>query len=554
MGALATESSTLLAPITRPESFAGKLARELGQAGGGDIYAPSFGGMTEQQREAIPTLSPEDVNERYAPIGPDGKQIKITDHPLPEDVAQSVGKAKSDEIERNGVLSRFANAHSWPVTTAAGMAAFMLDPMNATSAFMPGVGEEAIAARLGASFLARTAARVASGAVAGAASQAPLEALRYDPNGENSLYDAFRNMAFAAAGNAVIGAGIGAVADWWRPPRVREVPGALPAPLPELTPEAEAESVGRSIMRADAATKAEAMRSGIAQLAEGREVNVLPILDSRQMAFITEAASLRETDAKLADVQGVVPVANAEAAETLARVRQVESQMAEARTVDERRALSHRRDELLANTTPEALQEQAAPAETARQIAAQRANIADRLAQIEQERVRIEAGAALSPLPSLANGQSMLYRNGYAQGLSDAEFRQFYDSIYNPERLAENVPHGTESGVQQVPRAEGQARAKIVPEVSRGGEPGIPAEGHGGAGGTEGAQAISGDPEIAAAEAALTPEARASLLPEEQAELAASEAGMSDAEKEAAAYAESAACIGGIPEETDGGA
>src|SRR5260221_2550569 len=162
---------------------------------------------------ASPTLTPEEYNAKYAPLGADGKRVSLVGRPMPEGAAQLVGKAKADEIERHGIIARFSAAHSFPVNFGVGMTAFLLDPLNAATAFIPGIGEEAVLARLGGGLAARMTARVVSGGTAGAAGQAPLSAIRYglgqQEASDYSVRDAFRDMLFAAAGNAVIHAGFG---------------------------------------------------------------------------------------------------------------------------------------------------------------------------------------------------------------------------------------------------------------------------------------------------------------------------------------------------------
>lgn len=210
-----------------------------------------------------PALTPEEYNQRYAPVGNDGKPVSLGDKPMPEAVAKLIGDAKREEIERGNVIGRFENAHSWPANFATGMIGFMLDPLRAASAFVPGIGEEAIMARFGAGFLARTGARTVSGASAGALSQAPIAALQYglgqQEAADYSLRDAFRDILFGGAGNAILHAGIVGPA--------RDVLfGAPSIRTREAAP----------ILDADAQTKHAAASASVAQLVEGRPVDVEP--------------------------------------------------------------------------------------------------------------------------------------------------------------------------------------------------------------------------------------------------------------------------------------
>lgn len=232
--------------------------------------------MIGGERSNVPMLSPEEANKKYAPVGPDGKQVSITDQPMYESVAKQVGKSKADELDRQGVLARYAGTHGLVQQFGVGTAAFLSDPLNMASVFVPGVGEENALAgmsRVGLSGIyARTGARLAEGASGAAFGQAPLSLTKYGLGREEaSDYDlrtAFKDMAFAAAGGAIIHAGLGAAIDKWKSFGGEEPP-AMPEP-PEKHPQADA------ILNADAQTKDEAMRSAVSQVVSGREVDVDP--------------------------------------------------------------------------------------------------------------------------------------------------------------------------------------------------------------------------------------------------------------------------------------
>jgi hypothetical protein len=230
---------------------------------------PSTTEVTPPGSVPTPLLSPEDYNARYAPNGPDGKPVSLGSEPMPQGIAKLVGDAKREEIERDNVSSRFENAHSWPANFAAGTLGFMLDPLRAATAFVPGLGEEAVLARLGTGIAARLGARVVAGATAGAAAQAPLAALQYGLGQEEAsdygLRDAFRDMAFAAAGNAIFHTGIGTA-------------GEILRGRPEAAAEAPMEfREAAPIVAADAQTQHAAMSSAVAEIADGRPVDVEPM-------------------------------------------------------------------------------------------------------------------------------------------------------------------------------------------------------------------------------------------------------------------------------------
>ena len=217
-----------------------------------------------------PMLTPEQYNDRYAPLGNDGKPVSLGEAPLPDAVAKLVGEAKHDEIERENVTARFENVHSWPTNFAAGTLGFMLDPLRASTAFVPGIGEEVVLARLGAGIAARIGARVVAGATAGAAAQLPLSALQYGLGQQEAsdygLRDAFRDVMFAAAGNAIFHTGIGTAGEI-----LRGRPGVAPEEQPAELADA------RPILQADAQTQHAAMSSAVAEIADGRPVDVAPM-------------------------------------------------------------------------------------------------------------------------------------------------------------------------------------------------------------------------------------------------------------------------------------
>jgi len=125
-----------------------------------------------------------------------------------------------------------------------------------------------------------------------------------------------------------------------------------------------------------------------------------PLFDVAAIERISQAASARDRAAQLDAVLKDLPKGDAAAAETLARLQEVDRQLAapEISKADHKK-LSDRRDELLANTNPEALQAAAAPIERRRVLAAERANPAIRIAEIDKEtaNARLEFATAHKP-------------------------------------------------------------------------------------------------------------------------------------------------------------
>jgi hypothetical protein len=127
----------------------------------------------------------------------------------------------------------------------------------------------------------------------------------------------------------------------------------------------------------------------------------LPVVNQRAFELIAEQERLSARDTELAAHLDNLPAGDQNAAETLSRVRAVEAQMENA-SFDERRALARRRDELLADTSPDRLEAAAAPIEQRRVAEAERASIAGRLDEITKEHADLQASMLPQmPLPAL---------------------------------------------------------------------------------------------------------------------------------------------------------
>jgi len=269
------------------DDFSSKVGRALavaGESGGGMVALPldlqaKLPGMDVTP---APMESPESYNAR-APIGPDGQRVHIGDQPMPQPVADMVISALTAKIERDGVIARGAAAHAWPVRLATESAAFMMDPMNAATAFVPGIGEEAALEAVGrvglTGFAGRTAARLGAGFTAGAAQQVPVAALRYGVSQQEvadyTVRDAMKDMVFGGVGNAIFHAGLGTA--FGEIGRKAPVEG-------ETAPTATAHLYPESIIEAPAAVKDAAMRGAVSQIVDGRPVDVAPAFgDPRQL-------------------------------------------------------------------------------------------------------------------------------------------------------------------------------------------------------------------------------------------------------------------------------
>jgi hypothetical protein len=210
------------------EALAAAGGRFGGQAAPGTEfgYTPAFEPPAPDPHEAeeLPAAA---VNEQYAPRGPDGKPISITDQPMSRGLAQVVGKQKTDEVELESRLQRTAAYQSWPVTTGVELAVGLLDPVNLALGVIPGVGEAAVMERLASAGLdglgGRMAARAIAGAGTGVAQSIPLVALQgamaREEGDEFGMREALNGVFQQAVFGAAIHAGIGTARElgWLHP-------------------------------------------------------------------------------------------------------------------------------------------------------------------------------------------------------------------------------------------------------------------------------------------------------------------------------------------------
>jgi hypothetical protein len=131
----------------------------------------------------------------------------------------------------------------------------------------------------------------------------------------------------------------------------------------------------------------------------------LPVINRRAIELAAEQDRLTRRDAELSSSLESLPEGDASAADRLNRLQAVDQQISEATDLAAKRKLNERRDQILVDTNPEALQAAAAPIEQRRAAEAERASIADRLDQITEEHANLQA----STLPEMqlpALGQS----------------------------------------------------------------------------------------------------------------------------------------------------
>ncbi len=379
-------------------------------------------GEMEDDESAPRLMEPDEANQRF------GIEGKLTfDAATTEGVAEELNRLKREELQREDVFRRAqGGAGQWSARFGVGLAASALDPLNIASAFIPVVGPSRYALWLegAGSALGRAGIRARVGAVEGLAGAALLEPIVYgvakSEQADYTAADSMLNLAFGTVLGGGLHAGFGAVADSVRGPLARQIDAMEPA-------EREA-----------------SLRTAIAQVAEGRPVDVeafflrqellsgtslgrsadlppameatlrdvygitaqdMPLIDMPVLANLSEAESLRIRAAQIDEQIAGLSInerAGVAAQETLARLDAVETDLAKA-GLTERKALETRKDELLTNTTPEALRATVEPLEQRRVLQAERSNIDSRLKEMADREGNKAVSALLArndiPLP-----------------------------------------------------------------------------------------------------------------------------------------------------------
>ncbi len=456
---------------------AGSAIRSLGRVAeqgfyqGSGIFPQMLAGMGAEDARfgegpapgSLPTpmLEHDAYQERYAPTGNDGKPASLGEGPLPEAVAKLIGEAKKEEIERDNITARYENAHSWPTNFAMNQLGFMLDPLRAAAAFIPGIGEEALIARLGAGIVGRTAARLGAGAASGAAVMGPISALQYGLGREEAsdygLREALLDTAMGASFGAITHAGIsGPIKDLWRwhkgapivPPPVP--PGGFPPSPDEFQWRVPAQEIARQsfappqpgefetapqppvlpeIRIVDRAT------SGPFALPEPPRAPPSPFrttVEINGVRTVIEAADLPDFERQFAELRAsaaAAPIVEADAETQHAAISTGVAQLADGRPVD---------TEAFFPPVPPA--EPAPGAPPLRDYGAEyEANKARALPpEIEaeppiiQDLYRVLAGASEKTPAEIATGEAQIHRDGFVSGVPPEELKQATTDIYSP--------------------------------------------------------------------------------------------------------------------------
>lgn len=184
----------------------------------------------------------------------------------------------------------------------------------------------------------------------------------------------------------------------------------------------------------------------------------LPVINRKALDLAVEQDKLTSRDTELASTLEKLPPGDASAADRLNRLQTVEQQLAETTDPAAKRALNERRDQILVDTNPEALQAAAAPIEARRAAEAERGQIAARLQDISEEHARMQAEhSLLGPMRLPALGQRERVPTG-PKG-------QFEMNLQPPTAEPVAVPRETATGPQPaLQTAEDMTKTLTAPD------------------------------------------------------------------------------------------
>jgi hypothetical protein len=279
-----------------------EMSQEMGVAPADSV---SFSPPAPQPQQ--PLLTPEEANAQYGIKSQNGEMPDLTfDKPISDSAAASMSADWHEKMLRQDALARAPGGivnglGRWGV----GMAAFMLDPINLAASFMPVVSEARVGAALAgtglggleASFAGRTVVRMATGLVSGSANMVPLAGLRYGlsqlEGHDYGAADAMADIISGGVGGAALHTLIGGAGD-------------LFGRGFRATPEA-------GVIDTDPVAREAALRTAVAQVADGRSVNIGTIVD-------IAAAEKAEADLRRFGTQHGIIDADAQAAQDAAAV------------------------------------------------------------------------------------------------------------------------------------------------------------------------------------------------------------------------------------------
>lgn len=243
-----------------PTAALARAAREGTQWDPGADYQAEAFDQTTAEASMPPLLDPKVATKRYGIPG-----ALSFDQPVPEAVAAEQHDAKQAELRRQDVIARGQGGLTggWAARTGTEFLVGLLDPLNLAATFIPGAPEAKVAALFGDGLAARIGTRAVVGATQGIAGQAALlplaDAAASMDHDDFTMGTALSQLAFGGVMGGALHAALGGAADLIGRRYARSEAAAAIAADPEL-----AEGVGRT---------------AVVQMAEGRPVEVEPLID-----------------------------------------------------------------------------------------------------------------------------------------------------------------------------------------------------------------------------------------------------------------------------------
>jgi hypothetical protein len=372
-----------------------------------------FDGMAASMSEASgdPSAVRARIEQGDQQAAADGADNFIDQHTLNQKFGKSLGlsfdqpqRAGAVAImvrrkqEQNDIDAKIAHAPDGLVFGGASLLTSLAvgasDPLNIAASFVPVVGETR--AGIWAQRFGKFGARALEGGIEGGVGQALLEPINIATEraygNDYGPMDAFLNIAFGTILGGGLHTGFGAISDL----------------MGRMSPE----------------TREQTLRTAVAQMAEGRDVQVdhviysdptfrqidqMPIL--RDLPLASHEARISGEHAQLTADLKALPAGDPAARDKLAQLQVVENELKNPDlSVEGRRALQTRRDEILTDTNPETLQAKAQPLEARRNVENRLSSLESDLANIKTQRLSLKVQDTLTPPHMLALADTMAQR------------------------------------------------------------------------------------------------------------------------------------------------
>jgi len=222
-------------------------------------------------------LEPDEANEKYGIKG----RLNFT-APTPEPIAENLRALKVREIELQDIRRRAGSGIGTALT--AGVVGSLLDPLNVALAFVPVVGPARMAAM--AERIGLPGARMAAGAIEGGVGAALVEPLvlgvASQEQADYTAVDSVMNVVFGSVIGGGLHLGVGFIGD-------------------RLRGRAEAPPLSKLIDSLPHQDQAALLRTAVAQIVEGRPVDIAAVLDATN-PVLPRAVAIAEARVRLAEI------------------------------------------------------------------------------------------------------------------------------------------------------------------------------------------------------------------------------------------------------------